>query len=82
MIEKAKPIKADVLIRGLDNDTPKEAALDMGKYEVGNFLAFHQKKMQHWRNRGCLLKLFIHRKHTKVFKGFSEGVFKEIIKYA
>ena len=41
LVEEAKPIKADVLIRGLDNDTPKDAAMDMGKFDEGNFLAFH-----------------------------------------
>jgi hypothetical protein len=82
LVEEAKPLKADVLIKGLDNDTPCEAALEMGKVAEGNYLLYHQKRMQHWRNRSCLLKFYLHKHNTKVFKGISEGILKEIIKYA
>lgn len=74
--------RADVLLKGLDNETPYESARDMGKHEVGHYLKYHEKRMQHWRNRSCLLKLYLHRHNTRVFKGFSEGIMKEIIKYA
>jgi hypothetical protein len=39
------PIKADVLIKGLDNDTAKDASSEMGKEEVARYLDFHQNKM-------------------------------------
>ena len=73
LVEESKQ-RADVLLKGLDNDTPYEAARDMGKIEEGNYLKYHEKRMLHWRNRSCLLKLYIHRQNTKIFKGFSEGI--------
>lgn len=45
LVEEAKPLKADVLLKGLDNDTPCVAALEMGKYEEGKYLRHHEKRM-------------------------------------
>lgn len=44
-MEDAVPIKADVLIKGLDNDTAKDASAEMGKDEVARYLEYHQNKM-------------------------------------
>lgn len=59
LVDCAKPVKADVLIKGLDGETPKEAAMEMGHYEVGKFLAYHEKRMRNWRNRNALLKMYL-----------------------
>ena len=82
LVEDALPFKADVLIKGLDNDTAKDASADMGKEEVARYLDYHQNKMQHWKNRGALIKIYQNKKYTKPFKNFSEGIFKEIMKFA
>ena len=82
LVEEAQPIKADVLCKGLDNETPMEAAIDMGKFEVGNYLQVHQKRMINWQNRNCLLKLYLNKNKTEVFSRLTQGIFKEIIKYA
>ena len=71
LVEEAHPIKADVLAKGLENETPMEAAMDMGKFEVGNYLMVHEKKMKNWRNRNCLLKLYLNKNKTEVFKGLT-----------
>ena len=81
LVEESRQ-KADVLLKGLENDTPCEAARAMGQVEEEEYLRYHEKRMLHWRNRSCLLKLYLHRNNTKCFKGFSEGIMKEIIKYA
>ena len=82
LVEEAQPRKADVLHPGLDNETPMECAKDLGKFEVANYLSVHQKRMQHWKNRNCLLKIMINRKKTDVFRNVPECLFKEIMKYA
>ena len=41
LVEEAHPIKADVLIKGLDNDTAKDASADMGKEDVAKYLEYH-----------------------------------------
>jgi ankyrin repeat protein len=82
MIEHAKPEKANVLLTGLEGETPMETALDHGKNEVGEYLTHHENRMRHWNNRNCLLKLYLNKNKTTMFKKFSEGIFKEIIKYA
>lgn len=82
LIEEAKPLKADVLIKGLYDQTPREAAENHGKEEVAQYLQGHEEKMINWENRNCLLKLCLNRKKTVLFKGFTVGIFKEIIKYA
>ncbi len=82
LVEHAKPTKSDVLIKGLDAETAREAANDMGNYDVGKYMGFHERRMRNWRNRNCLLKLFLSKTKTTVFKGYTLGIFKEIIKYA
>ena len=82
LIEVVREPKVDVLIKGLDNETAKDAAIDMGKNELGKYLAFHEKRMEHWKNRNCLLKMYINKNNTTIFKGYTLGIFKEIIKYA
>ena len=32
-------------MKGLDGETPKDAAMDMGKHSVGKYLAYHEKRM-------------------------------------
>lgn len=39
-----KTMKADLLLKGLDGETAKDAALDMGKDEVGMYLQYHEKR--------------------------------------
>ena len=51
----------DVLAKGLDDVTAMEAAALVGQDEIANYLAKHQKKMEHWRNRNCLFKLWLNR---------------------
>jgi len=82
LVLQAKPQKADVLIRGLEKDTPKEAAVELQREEIAEFLDYHERRMTMWKNRNCLLKICINRKNTEIFKGISIPVFKEIIKYA
>ena len=81
LVEDARPIKANVLLKGLENETPKEAATQHGKTRVSEFLSIHQKKAGNWNNRNCLLKLMINKKKTETFKNLSDGLFKEIMKY-
>lgn len=76
------PQKADVLISGLDGDTPEEAARGMGHDEVGNYLSYHWKRQNNWKNRQALLKMYLCKSKTTVFKSYTLGIFKEIIKYA
>jgi ankyrin repeat protein len=45
LVEDAKPLKADILLKGLDNDTPSEAALEMGKLEECKYLKYHENRM-------------------------------------
>ena len=82
LVEKAKPQRANVLLEGLERDTPRKSAEDLGHGDVAVYLQYHEKRMTMWQNRSCLLKICVNRKQTKIFKGISVPVFKEIIKYA
>lgn len=58
-----------------------DEAVDRGKEDVAEVLDFWFKREQMWRNRNCLLKLYLTKDKNK-FKNISLGVFREIIKYA
>lgn len=68
LVEEAKPIKANVLSKGLDNETPMASAMNHGKFEVGELLEYHERRMRHWNNRSCLLKLYLNKNKTQLFK--------------
>ena len=56
-------------------------AVDMGHAELADILDFHFKRETMWRNRNCLLKIYLSKDRT-MFNNLSLGVFREIIKYA
>ena len=56
--------RADVLVEGLEKDTPRKSAEELGKVEVAEYLLKHEKRMLMWKNRNCLLKICINRKQT------------------
>jgi len=58
-----------------------DVAIARGHAELVDILDYHFKVEMMWKNRNCLLKLFLNKEKTP-FKNLSLGVFREIIKYA
>lgn len=73
--------KAESLRRNYESLTPLEVAVSRGFVELADILDFYHQKETMWKNRNCLLKLFLNKEKTPM-KNISLGVFREIIKYA
>jgi hypothetical protein len=58
-----------------------EVAIEHGHVELATKLDYYFKREEMWRNRNCLLKLYLTKEKTQ-FKNLSLGMFREIIKYA
>ena len=64
-----------------ESKTCLDEARDRGKLDVAEELEFWFNRETLWKNRNCLLKLYLTKEKNK-FKNISLGVFREIIKYA
>jgi hypothetical protein len=58
-----------------------DIAREKGYKDAEDILEWHFKREELWRNRNCLIKLYMNKEKT-VFKNLSLGIFREIIKYA
>jgi hypothetical protein len=54
----------------------------MGLQEVADLLEPHQIKAELWRNKNCLVKIYLNKARTVRYARVPNGVFREIIKYA
>lgn len=73
--------KADIMKKNYENKTCLDLAADRGFDELELELDYHFQRELMWRNRNCLLKLYLNKEKT-CFKNLSLGVFREIMKYA
>ena len=73
--------KADITKKNCEQKTCLELAEDREFREIQDILDIYYQREMMWRNRNCLIKLFLNKENT-IFKNLSYGVFKEIIKYA
>jgi ankyrin repeat protein len=74
--------RANVLIKNFEDYTCFEHAQMMGNAEVSEYLEPVIMKAEIWRNKNCLVKIFLNKKRVKNFSQVPNGVFREIIKYA
>lgn len=40
--------RANVLVEGLEKDTPRKSAEELGHVEVAEYLLYHEKRMLKW----------------------------------
>ena len=73
--------EANFLIKNNENKTCLEIAREQGYDEIKEILEVDFKKELLFRNRNCLVKLYL-TKDKSLFKPIPLGVFREIIKYA
>eukprot|EP00347_Sterkiella_histriomuscorum_P017492 403349151 len=73
--------KADVMKKNYESQTCLDIAIARGFPELTDILDYHYRKEVMWKNRNCLLKIYLAKEKTS-FKNLSLGVFREIIKYA
>mmetsp|Transcript_8013 Transcript_8013/g.5984 ORF Transcript_8013/g.5984 Transcript_8013/m.5984 type:complete len:157 (+) Transcript_8013:979-1449(+) len=73
--------KADIMRKNCETKTCLDLAEDRELQEMYDMLEVYFNREQMWRNRNCLLKIYLNKERT-MFKNLSYGVFKEIIKYA
>ncbi|CDW81344.1 ankyrin repeat [Stylonychia lemnae] len=76
-------IDAGLNVNAKDNEqqTCLDIAIARGFAELADILEYHFKVEVMWKNRNCLLKLYLSKEKTP-FKNLSLGIFREIIKYA
>lgn len=72
----------DVLTRNFEDYTCFEHAENMGNLEVAEYLEPVIMKADMWRNKNCLVKIFLNKKRIPTYNRVPKGVFREIIKYA
>ena len=51
LVEEAKPQRANVLSEGLERDTPRKSAEELGHAGVAEYLLYHEKRMMMWQNK-------------------------------
>ena len=74
--------KINILAKNFEEFTCFDHAQEMGHGEVAEYLEPHIIKAQMWRNKNCLVKIYLNKSKTKKFSRVPNGVFREIIKYA
>lgn len=74
--------KINLLAHNFEEYTCFDHAEHMGHLEVAQYLEPFMIKAESWRDKNCLVKLFLNKKKTERFAKVPNGVFREIIKYA
>ena len=73
--------RVDFMVKNHESKTCLDMAMDRQHEDISEILDIHFTRETMWRNRNCLLKLYLTKNKSK-FKPFSLGIFREIIKYA
>lgn len=70
------------MAKNFEDYTCFDHAEKMAHQEVANYLEPIVIKAEIWRNKNCIMKMFLNRLNVRKFKKVPKGVFREIIKYA
>jgi len=73
---------SNVLIENCEQNNCLDNAVSMEKLEAVEYLESFVYEAKLWRAKNCLVKLMLNRRKAKKITNISEGVFREIIKYA